>query len=545
MPIIRLPDRRTLRVDAVAGVTTAAVVLPQAAAYATIAELPVQAGLYCALVPMAAYALAGTSRPLSVSTTSTLSALMAAAVVAAPPGSVPTTVAATLAVLTGVVLLVAGVLRLGFLADFISEPVMTGVKSGIGLAIVAGQLGTVIGVRTEGDKVFDRLLSALGELDEAHPPTMLVSGGTILLLVVLRRVPRVPGPLVAMVAVTAVSALTDLASRGVATVGEVPGGLPTPLLPDLGLARALAPMALGVALLAFVESITAARIFRHPDDPPLDTDRELLALGLANAAGGLFRAYPAAGGMTQTEMNDASGARSQTAEIVTALCTAVVLLFLAPALAPLPRAALGGLVLTIAVCLVDVHGLAAIWRATRPEFVLACLTMLISVGFGIMQGVLAAVVISLLMLLHQVDDPAVYPLGRDPATGAYRDLERHPSDKTEPGLLIVRVESRLYFANARRAAGRVTDLVEAASPRPRAVLLDLTGVPGMDLTAISAADELHTTLKQHGFDVWVALESLEPMEILRRTDAWERLSAEGRIQPGVAAAVAAYRASGS
>lgn len=535
------------RADTVAGVTTAAVVLPQAAAYATIAGLPVQAGLYCALVPMIAYALTGTSRPMSVSTTSTLSALTAVALASAPAGTSPMTAAATLAVLTGVVLALSGALRLGFLADFISEPVMTGVKSGIGLTIVAGQLGTVIGVPPEGDKVFDRLLSALGRLGDAHLPTMLVSGGTILLLVALRRVPRVPGPLVAMVAVTLIGFLTDLRSHGVATVGEVPGGLPTPLLPDLDLdlIRVLAPMSLGVALLAFVESITAARIFRHRDDPPLDTDRELFALGLANAVGGIFRAYPAAGGMTQTEVNDASGARSQTAEIVTALCAAALLLFLAPALGPLPMAALGGLVLTIAVRLVDVHALAAIWRVRRPEFALACLTMLVAVGFGIMQGVLAAVVISLLLLLHQVDNPAIYPLGRDPDSGAYRDLGRYPSDQTEAGLLIVRIESRLYFANARRVAERVTALVEAAVPRPRALLVDLTGVPGMDLTAVSAAKEFHATLEQRGFGLWVAVDSLEPTELLRRTGAWERLSRRGRIHPSVEAAVAAYRASES
>ncbi|MFD8558915.1 SulP family inorganic anion transporter [Streptosporangium canum] len=540
-----MPNLSRLRADAVAGVTTASVVLPQAAAYATIAGLPVQAGLYCALVPMVAYALAGTSRPLSVSTTSTLSALTAAALAATPPGTPPMTAAATLAVLTGVILLIAGVLRLGFLADFISDPVMTGLKSGIGLTIAAGQLGTVIGVRTEGDKVVDRLLSALGRLGDAHVPTMLVAGATILLLVVLRRVPHVPGPLVAIAAVTLVSALADLPSYGVATVGEVPGGLPAPLLPDPGLVRVLAPMALGMALLAFVESISAARIFRHRDDPPLDADRELLALGLANAAGGIFRAYPAAGGMTQTEVNDVSGARSQRAEIVTALCAALVLVFLAPALAPLPGAALGGLVMTIAARLIDVRGLAAIWRVRRSEAALACLTMLVAVGFGIMQSVPAAVLISILLLLHQVDNPAIYPLGRDPASGVYRDLRRHPSDETEPGLLIVRVESRLYFANARRVAERVTALVGAATPRPHALLLDLTGVPGMDLTALSAAEEFHGTLEQRGVDLWVALDSREPIEMLRRTGAWDRLSGRGRVHPAVGAAVAAYRASGS
>ncbi|MER5321805.1 sodium-independent anion transporter [Streptosporangium roseum] len=268
--------------------------------------------------------------------------MTATALATTPPGTSPMTAAATLAVLTGVILLIAGFLRLGFLADFISDPVMTGLKSGIGLTIAAGRLGTVIGVRAEGDKVVDRLLSALGRLDDAHLPTVLVA-----------------------------------------------------------------------------------------------------------------------------------------------------------------------------------------------------------VGFGIMQSVPAAVLISILLLLHHMDNPAIYPLGRDPASGVYRDLKRHPSDETEPGLLIVRVESRLYFANARRVAERVTALVEAATPRPHALLLDLTGVPGMDLTAVSAAEEFHGTMEQRGVDLWVALDSRQPVEMLRHTGTWERLSGRGRLHPAVEAAVAAYRASGS
>jgi len=540
-----MPNLSGPRADAVAGITTATVVIPQAVAYATIAGLPVQAGLYCALVPMVVYALLGTSRPLSVSTTSTLSALTAAALATTPPGTDPMRAAATLAVLTGVILLAAAVLRLGFLADFISDPVMTGLKSGIGLTIVAGQIGTVIGVHAEGTKVFDRMLSALGELDHASVPTMLVAAATIALLVGLRRVPHLPGTLVTVVVLTLVSDLTRLSSHGVATVGEVPGGLPFPLLPDLGLARTLTPMAFGMALLAFVESITAARIFRHRDDPPLNADRELLALGLANTAGGLFRAYPGAGGMTQSEMNDISGARSQRAELVTALCAAAVLLFLAPALAPLPSAVLGGIVLTIAARLIDVRGLVALWRTSRAEFTLACVTMLVAVGVGIMQSVLAAVVISILLLLHHVDNPAIYPLGRDPESGVYRSLEHHPSDETESGLLIVRVESRLYFANARRVAERVTALLRTATPRPRALLLDLTGVPGMDLTAVSAAREFHASARGTGVDLWVALDSQQPLEILGRTGAGDCLSGRGRLHPDVEAAVAAYRAQNS
>jgi sulfate permease, SulP family len=258
--------RSRLRFDVLAGLSTAAVVIRQALAYATIAGLPVQVGLYCALVPMAVYALLGSSRPLSVSTTSTLSILTAEAIARAGPGNDPLTVASTLAVLSGTLLVVAGILRLGFLADFISRPILVGFKVGMGVTIAAGQLGNILGVPVTGDGVLRKLGSAVSQLPEASVPTVAVAAITVVTLIVLRRLaPRVPGPLVVLVG--GIVAVAAFGLQGVATVATVPTGLPLPAVPDLSLTVRLLPSAVGVALMAFTESISAARAFHGRDDP--------------------------------------------------------------------------------------------------------------------------------------------------------------------------------------------------------------------------------------------------------------------------------------
>jgi SulP family sulfate permease len=247
-----------LRSDLLAGAATAAVVIPQAMAYAGVAGLPVKAGLYCALVQMALYALLGTSRPLSVSTTSTISLLTATAIASAPKGSDPGLVASLLALEVGGLLVVAGVLRLGFVSDFISRPVLVGFKIGMGLSIAASQLGKVLGVDVQGDTFFPKVLSALQQLGDISVPTLALATGVVVALIVIRRVaPGVPGPLLVLVGATLVIGLTNFAARGVATVAPVPAGLPAPDVPTLDLAGPLLPAAAGIALIAFVESIAA------------------------------------------------------------------------------------------------------------------------------------------------------------------------------------------------------------------------------------------------------------------------------------------------
>lgn len=411
-------QRAWLRWDLLAGVTTAAVVIPQAVAYASLAGLPVQVGLYVAIVPMVAYALIGTSRPLSVSSTSTISILTAGALVdAGAAGDATRAVAAAslLALLVGGILAAGGLLRLGFLADFISSPVLAGFKAGMGLVIAASQLGKVLGVPVEGDGFFAKVWSALGQLGDANPATVALALGGLAVLLTLRRwAPRVPGPLVVVVLGIALVGLTDLESRGVALVGPVSGGLPKFELPELAGVGALLPAAVGIALMSFIESISAARAFAAKDDPPVDADRELLALGAANLAGGLFQAYPAGGGTSQTAVNDGAGARTQLAEVVTAVVAVLTLTLLAGLLADLAQAILGAIVLVAAIGLVNLAPLRRMRTIRRRDFWLGLVALAGVLIFGVLPGVLVAVLISLLVLLHELDHPRVVASERAP-----------------------------------------------------------------------------------------------------------------------------------
>jgi sulfate permease, SulP family len=527
--------RAWLRWDLLAGLTTAAVVIPQAVAYASLAGLPVQLGLYVATVPMVAYALLGTSRPLSVSSTSTISILTAGALTAAGAAGDAGRAAATaalLALLVGGILVAAGLLRLGFLADFISSPVLAGFKAGMGLVIAASQLGKVLGVPVEGDGFFAKVWSALRQLGDANPATVVLALGGLAVLLALRRwAPKVPGPLVVAVAGIAVAALTDLEGRGVALVGPVRGGLPRFELPDLAGAAALVPAAAGIALMSFIESISAARAFAAKTDPPVDADRELLALGAANLGAGLFQAYPAGGGTSQTAVNDGAGARTRLAGVVTAAVTVLALTVLAPLLADLPQAILGAIVLVAAIGLVNLAPLRRIRAIRQRDFWLGLVALVGVLVLGVLRGVLEAVVISLLVLLHELDHPRI--------VAGERAL----------GLLVIRPEGRLFFANARRVVDRITAIAADQRPQPQVVLLDLSAVNDLEMTALERLGDLAEDLHGQGRALWVAAPSQRPLEMLRRaaellgrTDLQADTGRLGiRVFPTLDDAVAAYR----
>jgi sulfate permease, SulP family len=395
------------RQDALAGVTTAAVVIPQAMAYATIAGLPVEVGLYTALVPMLAYALLGGSRALSVSTTSTLAALTGATVGTVAGGDADRAIeaATTLAMLTGVLLLVASVFKLGFIADFISQPVLAGFKAGTGLLIAVGQLGKVLGIEQTGDNFFEKTRSALSQLGEIDWATAALSAVTIALLLGLKRwAPAVPGALVAVGVGVAVGAWSLL---DVALTGAVPSGLPHPVAPDLDLIGPLFPAAAGVALMAFVESIAAGRAVTRTGEEEPDADRELRALGAANLLGGVFRALPAGGGLSQTAVNDNAGASSRLAGAVTGIVALLTLLFLTGVFADLPQATLGALVLVSALGLFSLQPLNEIRAIHLRGYVLGLVTLVAVLALGVLEGVLAGVVTSMILLVHALDHPDI------------------------------------------------------------------------------------------------------------------------------------------
>ncbi len=532
-----------LRSDLVAGLIAAAVVTPQAMAYATIAGLPVQVGLYVALAPMLTYVLLGSSRRLSVSSTSALSILAGTALLAAVgPTNNPNDYiipAATLAFLVGLFLILASFLRLGLLANFISTPVLTGFKAGIGVVIFVSQLGKVLGLSVpSGSSVFATLTFILTNLGQINWPTVALAALTLAILILLPRfVPRLPAALVAVAFGITLSAVVDLSNFGIALIGDIPTGLPSLSLPDLSLVGSLWLPALGIALMSFTESIAAARAFRGQSEPAVDANHELFALGMANIAGGFFQAYPAGGGTSQTAVNANAGAKTQIAELVTVAVTALILLFLAPLISLMPEATLGALVLVAAAGLVQIGEFRDMAQIRRTELMWALLAFAGVIVFGILQGILFAILLTLFTLLVEVDHPPVYVLGRKPHSHIYRQLADHAQDETFPGLLIVRTEGRLFFANISRVLDKIWALIHKNSPQ--VVLLVCDAIPDIEYTALKSLTEFEEQLQNAGIVLWLTTLNPRALYMIEHSSLGEKLG-DDRMYPNLEKAVEAY-----
>ena len=544
---LRAYPREWLRLDIVAGLTAAAVVVPKAMAYATIAGLPVQIGLYTVFVPMVIYALLGTSRPLSVSTTTTIAILSAAALGSvAPAGDTATLLlaVATLSLMVGAALLIAWALRLGFVANFISEPVLIGFKSGIGLVIVVDQLPKLLGLHLHKEGFFRDLLGIVAHVPEASLVTVLLSVAILVLIFGLEHfVPKAPAPLVAVAGAIAASALLGLPALGVGVVGEVPRALPTFIWPQIGMFELLWPAAVGIALMSFTESIAAGRAFAEPDEPRPEPNRELLAVGLANVGGGLLGAMPAGGGTSQTAVNRLAGAKSQVSELVTAAGALATLLLLAPYIALMPQAALAAVVIVYSFELIKPAEFRAIRRVRRTEFRWAVIAFAGVVLLGTLKGIVVAVIVSLVSLAHQAYTPPLYRIARKRGTTVFRPLApEHPDDESWAGLLMLRVDGRLFFANAQR----VTDLILSHKEQvaARVVVLDCRAVIDVEYTALKALGELEDKLRRDGCEFWLAGMTPAVFEVLIRSDVGQALG-RGRMFLNMQAAVEAFERRGS
>jgi sulfate permease, SulP family len=532
----------TVRADVLAGLTTAAVVAPKGIAYATIAGLPVHVGLYTAIVPMAVYAVLGTSRPLSVSTTTTIAILSATALTAAAPngsGADLIPVAATLSMLVGAVLLLAGGLRLGFLANFISEPVLTGFKSGIGLVIVVDQIPKLVGIHITKTGFFRDLLAILQHLPSTSVATLLVALAVIGVIFAIEHfAPRAPAPLLALGLAIAASASFDLSHSGVAVIGAVSGSLPSLIRPQFELAWIMWPAATGIALMSFTESIAAARAFASPGEPRPTPNRELLALGCANFAGGLFGAMPSGGGTTQTAVNRKAGARTQLAALVTALVSLATLLVLAPLIGLMPQAALAAVIVAYSIDLIKPIEFVVIRRVRRIEFRWAIIAFVGVVLLGTLQGILVAVIASLLALSQQTYDPPVHVIGRKRGTDAFRPRSSdHPDDESWSGLLILRVEGRAFFLNAQRIGDRMSHLI--STEKPTVVILDGRALIDIEYTALKMLIEAEENLRSHGITLWLSSLNPQVLKTVQHSPLGETLG-RARMFFNLQSAVAQY-----
>lgn len=533
-----------LQCDLIAGLITAAVVVPKAMAYATIAGLPVQVGLYTVLVPMLVYALIGTSRPLSVSTTTTLAILVGVElgqVAAAGDPAFVMRASATLTLLVGAILLLASLLRLGFIANFISEPVLIGFKAGIGLVIVLDQVPKLLGVHLPRGTFIQNLLGTLGAIPHASMPTLAVGVVMIVLLVGIERFfPRAPAPLIVVaVAIAAVRPL-GLQGHGVETIGAIPQGLPSFTSPDFTLLAQLWAGALGIALMSFTETIAAGRAFAASEEPVLRPNQELVATGFANVAGALLGAMPSGGGTSQTAVNRLAGARTQLAELVTAAAALLTMLFLAPVLELMPQATLAAVVIVYSIGLIKPADFRAILQIRRTEFVWALTAFAGVMLLGTLQGIVVAIVVSLLALAFQVADPPVRALGRKPGTNVFRPRSKeHSEDETFPGLLMIQLEGRVFFANAERIGEKIMVFVNEA--KPRVVVLDLSGVPDLEYTALKMLINAEKRERERGVSTWLVGLNPEVLSMIRRSPLGKVLG-EDRMHFNMELAVAKYLA---
>lgn len=541
---VRGYQRDWLAPDVVAGATAAAVVIPKALAYATIAGLPVQVGLYTALVPMAVYALLGTSRPLSVSTTTTLAILTGTALAGLGPDASAgalLTACATLTLLVGAMLLLAGVLRLGFVANFISEPVLVGFKAGIGTVIVVDQVPKLLGIHFDKGNFLQNVAGIVQNLPHTSWPTLAVALAMIVILFGFERfVPKAPAPLIAVAAGIVAMRVLDLQSLGVGAVGKVPTGLPSPTLPDWHLVTQLWPAAAGIALMSFTETIAAGRAFAQSGEPTPDSNRELVATGAACAAGAVLGAMPAGGGTSQTAVNRHAGARSQLAGLVTAAFALASLLLLGPFIGAMPQATLAAVVIVYSIGLVQPAEFRAIRRVRTKEFRWALVAMAGVILLGTLQGILVAIVVSLAALALQASDPALQVLVRKPGTNVFRPRSpENPEDESYPGLLLLRPEGRIFFANASRLGQKITEQIALA--HPKVVALHMRGVFDMEYTALKMWSEAEQRLREAGVTVWLVGMNPGVLEMVRQSPLGQALGEE-RMFHNLEQAVAHYLA---
>jgi SulP family sulfate permease len=519
--------------------------IPSVVAYAGLAGLPPINGLYAALAGLVAYAVLASSRQVIAGPDAAVSLLVGIGI--APflldhPERAPV-LAAMVALLGGLLMLVAATLRAGLVADFLSKPVLVGYLTGAALILVSTQLGKLFGLKLAGHNLFALLSDLSRQIRETHVLTLSLGGVLILLLELLRRcAPKIPGALVVFVLALAGSVIFQLEDCGVAVIGEAPRGLPGLRLPSVSLdvIRELLPAAVGIALLTFPEGVLLARAFAAKNGYPIRPNQELLALSAANLAAGLFQGYSVGASQSRTTVNDAAGGRTQMSSLVAAGGLVLFLVFFTGLLKQLPVVALASILVYSGIHLVEIHAYRSLYKIAPLGFLLALLVTAGVLVVGVIPGILIGVMISLVVLLGRLARPTDAVLREVPATGAFHDTGDEPEARTVPGLIAYRFYAPLFFANADYFTGRVNELV-AASPDPvRWVVVDLQAVTDIDVTAAEALARLDADLERRGIEMKFARANRPLRERLTRIGLGEHVE-KPNLFPSVHAAVAAFR----
>jgi len=521
--------------DAIAGVTLAAYAIPVSLAYATLAGLPPQVGIYGYLLGGLGYALLGSSRQLAIGPTSAISLMIAGTVGAMADGDAQryAQIASLAGFTVAALCLFAWTLRLSALVKLISDSILVGFKAGAGLTIAMTQLPSLFGVPGGGHNFFDRAWLLAGQLGQTHFLVLAVGIFAIALLVLGERLlPRKPVALAVVALSIVIATMLGLPALGVPTTGEIPAGLPAlaglPLrLRDV---EGIIPLAAGCLLLAYIESVSAARTFAAKHGYALDPRQELLGIGAANLAAALGHGYPVAGGLSQSAVNDKAGARTPLALVFASLTLALCLLFLTGLLENLPKAVLAAVVLTAIAGLLDFPALYRMWRVSRLDFYAAAIALGAVLLLGILQGILCAALASILMLLARASRPHVAFLGRIPGTSSYSDVERHPENEVLPGMIAFRPEASLIYVNADAVLEAVLNrLRTAGQSEVRLVVCDLSASPYIDLAGARVLHELHDDLEARGIALRIVGARGRVRDLLRADGLGERVGGLDRI----------------
>ena len=514
--------------DAVAGVTLAAYAIPVSLAYASLAGLPPQNGIYGYLLGGLLYALFGTSRQLAVGPTSALSMLVGTTVAGMANGDLArwADIAALTALVFAGMCIVAWILRLSTLVNFISETILLGFKAGAALTIAMTQLPKLFGVPGGGESFFERIWTLAGQLGDTNV-AVLGFGLAALALLLLgeKTLPGRPVALFVVVASIVVLSVTALGDLGFKTVGALPQGLPEVRWPALRLrdVDGVIPLAFACFLLAYVESVSAARTLAQNHGYDIDPRQELLGLGAANVAAALGQGYPVAGGLSQSSVNDKAGAKTPLALVFASVTIGLCLLFLTGLLRNLPSVVLAAIVLVAVKGLIDVSALRRLWRVSRFEFSIAMVALIGVLLLGILKGVMLAAVVSLLLLVGRAARPHVAFLGCIPGTRRYSDLERNPENEIIPGAVIFRVESGLFYFNVEHVRNMVWQKLRAATVPLRFVVCDLSTSPNVDVAGARMLVGLHKDLATAGIQFQLVEARAPVRDILRAEDLDQRL----------------------
>ncbi|MGB3716265.1 MAG: SulP family inorganic anion transporter, partial [Candidatus Promineifilaceae bacterium] len=538
-----------LQPDTIAALTVWALLVPEAMAYAGIAGMPPEYGLYAAPLALLGYAIFGTSKHLNVGPSSTVAALSFSVIAGLGISSGTEewiALSAALAILTGVFLLIGGILRLGVLADFLSRPVLDGFVVGVAITVVVGQLDKILGyevAETELEFIPDVLVLA-SDLAMTHWPTLVVGLVSLALLFLIEEyLPKLPGALTVLVLAILVSALLDFEARGIHIVGDIPGGLPPFGLPDVALedVGGLIGGALSIMLVAYAESIAVARSYAAKFNYKVDADQEFIGLGAANLGSGFSSAFVVDGSLSKTAASVEAGATTQMVSIIAAVAVLITAVALTPLFRTLPEATLGAIVIHAVWRVINFKKLWKYRAITSLDFWTAIVATFGVLAFGILQGLLIAIFLGLLGLLYSNKSRTTAVLGKVPGEKIYHSLENYPDGETIPGLLVVRFDGSLFFANAPDMADEIRYGIEVTEPPPKVVLVDFESVIEVDATALIAIKDLNEELDLAGIDLRLARVRTHVLELMRTTGLDEVIELEhiyGSVHDGVDAFIA-------